>query len=469
MKKARIIYGRAKSGVERKCIEFLSETFLEYLGAYPTCFDCRETTADGMKEGDFVDVYVGTSDSLPLLRELGLYPSYDEGYAIRVKDGTIYVAGHDERGLLYGCVDLYAKYLTPLEYPQKAGKYHQNPFDFPLPDFELDSHPSVSRRGIWTWGHVIFDYKRFFDNMIRLKLNEITIWNDVMPLNAKEIMDCAKDYGIKVVWGYAWGWDTNCNQIPLDKLCDSCDQIFETFEREYAPYGVDAIYFQSITETAKTELNGLLIAEEVTKFVNKTASLFFEKYPNMEIQFGLHATSVKDHLDAIAVTDPRIRIVWEDVGCFPFWYYPKQISGFDTTMSLLDSISKLRGENESFGAVLKGITQLDWKTFEHTDAPLYVGVSNKATLSKKAENKNKIWRHMQAYWLINADKVLDAVRLMVKNTGGDLYVCALVEDGMFENDLMYIVALFAEMLWDCDADIKKLMSEVALRGDVEFA
>ena len=45
----------------------------------------------------------------------------------------------------------------------------------------------------------------------------------------------------------------------------------------------------------------------------------------------------------------------------------------------------------------------------------------------------------------------------------------LVEDGMFENDLMYIVALFAEMLWDADADIQKLMSEVALRGDVEFA
>ena len=119
--------------------------------------------------------------------------------------------------------------------------------------------------------------------------------------------------------------------------------------------------------------------------------------------------------------------------------------------------------------MLKGITQLDWSEFEHTFAPMYVGVSGKRALTQKAANKRKIWRHMQAFWLANADKVLETIRLMVKNTNGNLYVSELVEDGMFENDLMYIVALFAEMLWDADADIKKLMSEVALRGDVEFA
>ena len=465
MKKIRILYGQAETALARKSIQMLSEICLEFTGTYPTILDCREAT----KTEGFTDICIGTADDNPTLRTLGLSATHPEGYTICVKDGTVYILGADERGLLYGCVDFYCKYLTPLEYPQKGGKYHQNPLSADLPDFELSSHPAVSRRGIWTWGHVIFDYKRFFDNMLRLKLNEVTIWNDVAPLNAKEIMNYAKDLGIKVVWGYAWGWDTNCKEIPLDKLCGVSEQIFETFEREYAPLGADAIYFQSLTETAQTEKDGVLIASAVTEFVNKTASLFYEKYPDIEIQFGLHATSVKDHLDAIKLTDPRIRIVWEDVGCFPFWYYPKQISGFDKTMALLDSISTLRGENEKFGAVLKGITQLDWSEFEHTFAPMYVGVSDKRTLEENAKRKRKIWHHMQAYWLINADKVLETVRLMTKNTGGDLYICALVEDGMFEHDLMYIVALFAEMLWDADADIKKLMSEVALRGNVEFA
>lgn len=52
---------------------------------------------------------------------------------------------------------------------------------------------------------------------------------------------------------------------------------------------------------------------------------------------------------------------------------------------------------------------------------------------------------------------------------GDLSVFALVEDGMFEENIMYPVALFSEMLWDCHADVKQLMSEVALRSYVAFS
>ena len=40
---------------------------------------------------------------------------------------------------------------------------------------------------------------------------------------------------------------------------------------------------------------------------------------------------------------------------------------------------------------------------------------------------------------------------------------------MFEENIMYPVALYSEMLWDCDADLKDMMSQVALRSYVEFA
>jgi hypothetical protein len=61
------------------------------------------------------------------------------------------------------------------------------------------------------------------------------------------------------------------------------------------------------------------------------------------------------------------------------------------------------------------------------------------------------------------------VKAMAAAKRGDLVVTALVEDGMLEENIMYPVALYSEMLWDADAPINQLMSEVALRDYVTFA
>ncbi len=53
--------------------------------------------------------------------------------------------------------------------------------------------------------------------------------------------------------------------------------------------------------------------------------------------------------------------------------------------------------------------------------------------------------------------------------GGNLSVDALVEDGIFEETVMYPVALYAEMLWDTKTPLKTMMKEVALRSYVTFA
>ena len=52
---------------------------------------------------------------------------------------------------------------------------------------------------------------------------------------------------------------------------------------------------------------------------------------------------------------------------------------------------------------------------------------------------------------------------------GDFYITALVEDGMFEEKIMFPVALFSEMMWDCETDTDKMINEVALRNYVDFA
>jgi hypothetical protein len=71
--------------------------------------------------------------------------------------------------------------------------------------------------------------------------------------------------------------------------------------------------------------------------------------------------------------------------------------------------------------------------------------------------------------MIRANYALEAIRLMAREKGGELMLTALVEDGMFEESIMYPVALYAEMLWDAQADLDTLKSEVALRAYVEFA
>ena len=61
------------------------------------------------------------------------------------------------------------------------------------------------------------------------------------------------------------------------------------------------------------------------------------------------------------------------------------------------------------------------------------------------------------------------VRALERAEGGALSVFALVEDGMFEENIMYPIALYSEMLWDSGADTKTLVTEVALREYVSFA
>ena len=117
----------------------------------------------------------------------------------------------------------------------------------------------------------------------------------------------------------------------------------------------------------------------------------------------------------------------------------------------------------------KGFTKLDWSAFEHQQGPFFIGTSSKAMQQNRIDRKRPIWRYIQACWLTHADKAREMVQLISRETDGDTHITALVEDGMFDRQLLYPVALYAEMLWNCNRDISELMYEVALRDDVEFA
>jgi hypothetical protein len=254
----------------------------------------------------------------------------------------------------------------------------------------------------------------------------------------------------------------------METILDNADDVVRVYDTQYADVGADGIYFQSFTELKTDTLNGMLVADAVTEFVNNTAKKIFQITPELELQFGLHATSVKEKTEYIAKVDPRIRIVWEDCGAFPFNYSPKKIEHYSETADFTKKICTLRGNSDKFGVVLKGCTNLNWREFEHQYGEFYLGSSNKHTRLARADKKRSIWRYVQAYWLSNADKAYDIVKLMSKEKSGNLYVTVLVEDGLFEQKVYYPVALLSEMLWDAASDLKDLQTAVALRNYVDF-
>ena len=466
MKNFAIIYGVLENDIQKRAIESLSAILLDYTLEYPACFSYDESKS----MADYIRIYIGTKQSNPYIRNTSnKMLSREEEYYIKVKENVVVIEGYDDAGVLYGVLDFYNKYIVKYEHPD-TDKYWVNFIEKgDLPDFEYTSAPSVKERGLWTWGHVIYDYRGYLDNMMKLKMNRVIIWNDLPPINAEEIVRYAHSCNIKVIWGFAWLWDTDCNRFDLRDLDGYSEDIFAKYEAEYARIGGDGIYFQTFTELRKDNIGGAVIAEAAAKFVNRTAALFYEKYPDMELQFGLHATSVRNRLDFIKTVDPRIRIVWENCGAFPFSYIPTDTSAFEETKEFAKSISQLRGEDDRFGVVTKGLVKLDWSQFKHANGSQVVGVCSEHMKRNRIERKRRIWRYIQAGWLTNADKAYEMIQEMCYVKDGEMCAFALVEDGMFEENIMYPVALYSEMLWDCHNDVKKLMNEVALRSYVSFA
>lgn len=303
--------------------------------------------------------------------------------------------------------------------------------------------------GIWTWGHVIYDYKGFFNNMKKLGMNSVIIWNDIVPINATEVLNFAHSLGIKVIWGFAWGWVDGCTDnvkcIDRETTQRLCDDVVNTFKEEYADISPDGIYFQSFTELGTDEIGGICIAEAVTDFVNRTAAKIYEISPNIEILFGLHATSVKNHLDCIKKTDPRIRIIWEDCGAFPFAYDPLKTDDFEETKEFVDTALSLRGEDEKSGFIIKGMTTLDWSKFEYHAEPYYIGEKDIEFIKNRLIEKQKAWEKFTDGWEKNSSFCREIIN-RIKSAKPDTYIYGLIEDGMFEAEIPKPARLLSEFV-----------------------
>ena len=118
------------------------------------------------------------------------------------------------------------------------------------------------------------------------------------------------------------------------------------------------------------------------EFVNRIAGRLLERHPGLRLQFGLHADSVKNRLPYIAQVDPRVAIVWENCGDFPYHSLPDRVSDPEGTHDFTERLLALRPGADT-GAVLKSMTQLDWGLFEHQTGPILVGCANEATIQAR--------------------------------------------------------------------------------------
>ena len=219
-------------------------------------------------------------------------------------------------------------------------------------------------------------------------------------------------------------------------------------------------------------MNGKSVADLVVRLVNETAGELLSRYPDLHIQFGLHATSVKTKTDIIAKVDPRVYIVWEDCGAFPYSYrsddrgltkysHRTDLSpSFEETYALTDALVNLRGEEERFGAVLKGLVCLDWGSFKHFSHPYVMGEYPKEYIKERSALKNPLWKNVTSGWLRNAELARTIVSLIAKKNAAPILEM-LVEDGCFEDKIPLPVAILAEILWNPEREIGALIEEVS--------
>ena len=404
----------------------------------------------------------------------------ENGYRILVKepeDGRqrVFILGADATNVLYGCMDFVSVYLAQAELAHRScSPYYFKPLfadmdaegvspyaeEF-LPAADIARAPRIRRRGLWTWGLAIYDYRGYLENMARLKMNEVIIWNDFAPVNGREVVEYAHSLGIRVIWGYAWGWDTT---MRLDDSEENSEKIVAEYERDYAPLGGDGIYFQSFTETTAETLGGKLIAEAVTDFVNRTAARLLEKHPDLLIQFGLHCTSIRNHLEHIARTDPRVHILWSDCGDFPYHYMPEQQNDPEGTLAFTRRFLNLRPGTVS-GSDFKGQICLNWNKFQHQTGPNLLGCADRQTIEARRPEAARIWHVIQAEWMVWGDVCR---KMIAEWASHDCELYALVEDGLFEEAIPLPTALFAEMLWDCERPFSEVLMETAQRPDVHL-
>jgi hypothetical protein len=464
-----LIYG-AYSGVEEFALNELQATMQRYL---PYVVEIHHAAEEVDKDANQIFVgMAGNNSHLAELMQKGILPAptKPQGYSSvctkspwNAERKAVVIAGTDPAGVLYGVIDFNKRVAGMMPDDPKEMQQALNS----TAEFRAQDAPLIENRGIWSWGYVIYDYRRFIDNMARLRMNRLNFWNDVPPINCQEVIDYAHSRGIKVVLGFSWGYDLNTldpaskadrEVVKQDVLC----QIGQYYQH----LSMDAIYFQTFTETRQKEMGGQSVAVLARDWVNDIAGAVLGRYPEMKIEWGLHASSILDNYKDLQSLDPRITIVWEDAGVIPYSYDPLTSNSEDDFPAMLNSPAATREYSEKLATfrdhselsmVAKGWIQARWRTETEHLGPYIMGERAASFIRNRARERQPRWDLVNSLWLQNYPEALRFYREVRDAAPSKMSVLGLIEDGMFEERIQSSAALFAEMIWNPRRDPKDVL------------
>jgi hypothetical protein len=476
-----IVFGNY-TGVEGYAIRELNQLVQKYVPDIVRVVPAKAFHLEEDKEANLI--FIGTTVSNSFFNRFAQEkkfsppdPANKESYTISIFNNPVHpeaqyilLCGADENGTLYAVRD-FEHYLVPNAIKvASSGEYIHQPFINPFEKTEISDYPRIPHRGLWTWGHVIYDYRRYLDNMSKWKMNIAVIWNDYIPINAKEIVTYAHERGIKIIWGYSWCWGEKLDPTAPGELEKWTHRVIEKYETEIKNTGADGIYFQIFTETYETTIQQKSIPELSVLWVNTIGRKLLEKYPGLWIQFGLHAISIKNNIQPLAEIDKRISIIWEDIGLpkpvFPFWYEPTGPTPAELTQltQYTESISQLRGKQERVGLVIKGMTNLNWNIFAHLPNSILVGEYPEEFIRHRAEQKQARWNYIESCWKKELDCVQKIIGTMEQAQLLDTTILGLVEDGLWEEKMWLSVKLFAESMWNPIISTQEIIDKIERAG-----
>jgi hypothetical protein len=301
--------------------------------------------------------------------------------------------------------------------------------------------------------------------MSRWKLNTLICWNDFAPLNAREVVEHAHALGIEVIWGYTWCWGEPVDPNDPGQLARWRRRIIATYEDQYLPVGGDGVYFQTFTETHRERIGRKTIAELAVRWVNDIAGALLDRHPALAVQFGVHAISIRSRYRRLAAVDPRVSIVWEDAGCFPFSYDVADVCTIAGTADYTRKLAGLRGRSEDVGFVLKGMPNLNWATFEHQLGPFFLGRADRDFVRRRAEGLEARWKQVEHGWRKNLPSVCRVIRAALAARPAKLTLTGLVEDALWEQRMFLPPCLLAEAMWNPYERPEDILAKVSATRD----
>lgn len=414
-------------------------------------------------------------------REISKYVSPEEvpagGFAVKIvenpadpEEGRIVIlTAHEESELLYAAIHFLDDYI-----PAHAPLHGSNAmpdliYDSPIKPYFYSEIPDHKRRSIFTWGHPISDFRGYIDNMVRMKYNELILWNDYVPLNIRDVIEYAHSYGIRVFLGYAWGWKPNCRgitELSEADLAEIKSGIIEAYREKYLPLNCDGIYFQSFTEMKRANIGERNVAETVVSLVNSAVEELWKITPDLKLIFGLHATSVREQLDEIEKVDRRIEILWEDCGEFPYHYRPfiKDREKFENNFEFIRGLLELR-DGVGVGLVFKGMMVMDWKKFVPQSGPYVMGNNAESIADHDRGIRRNAWRIFSANWMESCPDALRMMQFINEHQKGDVLMNVAVNG---DGGAYLPMALCGEMFRKAPSSAPELLRKVAARPYVSL-